>query len=445
MIKKNIEIKINSKTRQVFFDDNFLGIQGENLQGYLIFKFEDEFVDGIPLVKVEQNGEKYDIYEVIKENETYKMLIKSSLLKSDIVYIVLTITESGTKDGIPKFISKKFHMYVGDTIETTQTIPDEYDSWIDTANDKINEINKALTQVDNLNIDANKVENIATINITKKDGLTQTVEIYDGKNGEKGESNKLTIGEVVDGEEANATITGESPNQILNLTLPRGETGKSGVYVGSEEPTDEEIKVWIDTEGKADLQSEVSASEVLFDDEETLQQKFDNGDLGGGSSNAIEVLDLKQIPMMDVGYNEELGAHGVKIVGTYMQNTLNELKEKYISGQPLPKIICEFKCSEAFAKGEETYEETDIYYYNVELKPFKQKSMVINGEIEIGFETEITKFMMGLGFVKHIIQFWNMSNEWLILANFVNTNPKSDVVLDALYGVPYQDQVPDEE
>ena len=71
--------------------------------------------------------------------------------------------------------------------------------------------------------------------------------------------------------------------------------------------------------------------------------------------------------------------------------------------------------------------------------------MVINGEIEIGFETEITKFMMGLGFVKHIIQFWNMSNEWLILANFVNTNPKSDVVLDALYGVPYQDQVPDEE
>ena len=42
MIKKNIEIKINSKTRQVFFDDNFLGIHGENLQGYLIFKFEDE-------------------------------------------------------------------------------------------------------------------------------------------------------------------------------------------------------------------------------------------------------------------------------------------------------------------------------------------------------------------------------------------------------------------
>ena len=159
MIKKNIEIKINSKTRQVFFDDNFLGIQGENLQGYLIFKFEDEFVNGTPVVKIEQNGETYNIHEVIKENDTYKMIIKSSLLKSDIIYMALHITENGSETEIPVFISKKFHMYVGDTIETTKTIPDEYVAWIDIANQKIAEI-------DNLNIDMQD----GVVTITRKDG-----------------------------------------------------------------------------------------------------------------------------------------------------------------------------------------------------------------------------------------------------------------------------------
>ena len=60
MIKKNIEVTINSKTRQVFFEDNFLGIKGENLQGYLVFKFQDEFVNGVATLKVEQEGVNWD-------------------------------------------------------------------------------------------------------------------------------------------------------------------------------------------------------------------------------------------------------------------------------------------------------------------------------------------------------------------------------------------------
>lgn len=40
--------------------------------------------------------------------------------------------------------------------------------------------------------------------------------------------NVLSIGEVKSGETASATITGKEPNQILNLTLPKGETGAIG-------------------------------------------------------------------------------------------------------------------------------------------------------------------------------------------------------------------------
>lgn len=53
----------------------------------------------------------------------------------------------------------------------------------------------------------------------------------DGADGEPGPANTLTIGTVTTGEpgaQAAATITGESPNQVLNLTIPRGETGAQG-------------------------------------------------------------------------------------------------------------------------------------------------------------------------------------------------------------------------
>ena len=36
------------------------------------------------------------------------------------------------------------------------------------------------------------------------------------------------------------------------ITLPKGADGKSGVYIGTEEPTDESVNVWIDPEGIVD-------------------------------------------------------------------------------------------------------------------------------------------------------------------------------------------------
>lgn len=49
-----------------------------------------------------------------------------------------------------------------------------------------------------------------------------------GEKGDIGPSNVLSIGSVTKGDEANATITGESPNQILNLVLPKGDKGEQG-------------------------------------------------------------------------------------------------------------------------------------------------------------------------------------------------------------------------
>ena len=49
-----------------------------------------------------------------------------------------------------------------------------------------------------------------------------------GDQGPAGPANTLSIGTVEKGDEASATITGEAPNQTLNLVLPKGDQGIQG-------------------------------------------------------------------------------------------------------------------------------------------------------------------------------------------------------------------------
>lgn len=49
-----------------------------------------------------------------------------------------------------------------------------------------------------------------------------------GEKGDTGETNSLSIGTIEKGTVPSATITGQAPNQILNLVLPKGDTGEKG-------------------------------------------------------------------------------------------------------------------------------------------------------------------------------------------------------------------------
>lgn len=67
--------------------------------------------------------------------------------------------------------------------------------------------------------------------IEDEEALDVTSEIKDdflkGEKGEAGPANTLTIGNVISGEEASASIRGKSPNQVLDLVLPRGKISES--------------------------------------------------------------------------------------------------------------------------------------------------------------------------------------------------------------------------
>ncbi len=70
-------------------------------------------------------------------------------------------------------------------------------------------------------VQVTQTENGYHVVITDKDGP----HAFDLTNGP---ANTLIIGTVTDGEQASASITGEAPNQQLNLVLPKGEQGDPG-------------------------------------------------------------------------------------------------------------------------------------------------------------------------------------------------------------------------
>lgn len=135
MINKDINIKVLSNS-MVILDKTVLGINGENLQGKIIFNFE-EFIDGVAWLEIEKETGEKGYIQMTKENETYTLEIKSSLLnQTGYIYMQLRITQDENVNGIAVFKSKKFYVEVLNAINATATIEDDYPSIIDIVNTK---------------------------------------------------------------------------------------------------------------------------------------------------------------------------------------------------------------------------------------------------------------------------------------------------------------------
>ena len=135
MINKDINIKVLSNS-MIILDKTVLGITGENLQGKIIFNFE-EFVDGVAWLEIEKETGEKGYIQMTKENETYTLQIKSSLLSSSgYLYMQLRITQDENVNGIAVFKSKKIYVEVLNAINATATIEDDYPNIIDIVNTK---------------------------------------------------------------------------------------------------------------------------------------------------------------------------------------------------------------------------------------------------------------------------------------------------------------------
>ena len=90
---------------------------------------------------------------------------------------------------------------------------------------------------------------------------------YHNKVGPKGDTGatpqiSMNVSTGNPGTSASVNVTGTAENPVINLTVPRGDTGKtgstgpkgdtgsSGVYIGTSQPTDSNVNVWIDSDGE---------------------------------------------------------------------------------------------------------------------------------------------------------------------------------------------------
>lgn len=161
-------VKVEKSTRMVDLPKNVIGNDMENLQEKLIFKFTDTFVNGTARLEYKIGSTKNYIV-LSKENDTYTMPLKNILTKEGKIEMQLVITENEVDEEIPVFKSNVFYLYCNKSINAVNEAPDDgYELWIETANAKLNLIDEALTEVDNLDIDVNKVGTTTTVELTKK-------------------------------------------------------------------------------------------------------------------------------------------------------------------------------------------------------------------------------------------------------------------------------------
>lgn len=226
---KDIIISVDSTSHKVNFPDEFLGIGYENLQGNLIFQFDNNFIGGEARLDISIDCESGMIPNLTPYENGYILPIKSSLLTGSNVLMQLVIDETSltqyslTTDteinpnktyyekvgndyiivenpvvgdisqyyeaNTPVFKTDIFQLKVKDSINVQETIPEQYPTWINTLNTLIGTINQklglvdtALTEMNNLNINvSDKVDSEVTITFTDKQGNQKEVKINDGR------------------------------------------------------------------------------------------------------------------------------------------------------------------------------------------------------------------------------------------------------------------------
>ena len=184
---EKIFINVEKSTRMVTFTRKNIGNDLENLQQELVFKFTDEFVNGSARLEYKIDSNKYHI-PMTKEDESYSIPIKNVITKEGKIQMQLVIVQVAQNEEIPVFKSNVFEMYCNKSINAQEEAPDDYEYWLDIMEEKLAEVDEALDELDNIDIDATKSGNTETITITKKDGSTESVQILDGEQGPQGES-----------------------------------------------------------------------------------------------------------------------------------------------------------------------------------------------------------------------------------------------------------------
>lgn len=120
-------------------DKRTLGMNGENLQEVLLFVLNEK-IEGTGIVEVELPDGTKGMIEVERTEEGYELPIKSSLMaQTGFIKFQLRILH----DDVEIFKSEIIALEVKDSINATETIPEQYPSWIDNLENLKQDLEKA--------------------------------------------------------------------------------------------------------------------------------------------------------------------------------------------------------------------------------------------------------------------------------------------------------------
>jgi len=165
---------------------------------------------------VTEEGVKWGLVE----NNTYK--IERSITKYGDVQIYVWLTK---EDQDFRSVEEPLHFNINHNVEGEIT-PEEKSSM----EEAIEVLESEIVKVETMDIDAIKVENIATITITDKEGNQKVIHISDGENGTDGQDGRdgfsptIRTIETTDGYDLEITdISGTN-----TITISNGKDGKDG-------------------------------------------------------------------------------------------------------------------------------------------------------------------------------------------------------------------------
>ena len=220
---RDINIQVHNN-HTVDFPNDYAGLNMENLQGNITFNF-DNFIQGQARAEVVINNQ--DGYILLEQvGQTYTLPIKSSLLTGDSVLMQLVIEETDkttyelttdteinhnkiyyVKVGdsfevvehpqksnldtyyeaeTPVWKSEVFYLAVGQSINATTTIPEDYPSWTETINNLIEQTEEAIQKAGNVNISSEQLSDGVKVITTNQNGEQTITIVPQGPQGEPG-------------------------------------------------------------------------------------------------------------------------------------------------------------------------------------------------------------------------------------------------------------------
>lgn len=165
------------------------------------------------------------------------------------------------------------------------------------------------TEAQTLPAGSDATANYDKANKTLKIGVPTGLTGSTGPKGATGPANTLKIGTVTSGSEAGATITGAAPNQTLNLVLPKGDNGATGPH-GIQGPAGPANVLTIGSVTSGEVASATITGESPNQTLNLVLEKGDKGDTGPTGSQGPQGVQGEQGPQGQIGPQGEQGPAG---------------------------------------------------------------------------------------------------------------------------------------